>query len=66
MWRLRRCPISCRWLPEWVQLQLLVYEDTRPLLTLLWTDQGSHFRHLMDFVPMEAPASAHASLRELL
>jgi hypothetical protein len=49
-----------------VELQLLVYEDDRPLLTLLWTDHGEPFRHLMDFTPLDVPAVAHSPLCTLV
>ena len=47
-----RAVLLRRWRPEWTEVQLLVYEDTRALFSVLWSDLGSPFRHIMDFVPV--------------
>ena len=44
--------LVCRWAPEWTEVQLLVFGGTRALFSVLWSDLGSPFRHMMDFVPV--------------
>lgn len=47
--------IPCRWSPEWLEVQLLVYEGQLPLFSILWSDLGYPSRHMMDFTPAELP-----------
>ncbi|CAL8465171.1 g4706 [Coccomyxa elongata] len=44
-----------RWSPEWEEVQLLVYDGDQPVFSILWSDLGSPYRHMMDFTPAELP-----------
>ena len=42
------------WNPEWVDCSILLYnnnddDNDDKVFSVLWEDEGSHFRHIMDF-----------------
>jgi len=44
------------WDPCWSRGQLLIYEDDLPCFSMLFEDDGEHFRHMIDYTPMTLPA----------
>lgn len=43
------------WDPCWFSGQLLVYQDDLPCFSMLFEDDGEHFRHVIDFTPLLVP-----------
>ena len=41
--------------PEWVSAQLLLYEDPKPMFSVLYNDPDDRYRHMMDFQPVPLP-----------
>ncbi len=43
-------------------MQLLTYEGTRPLFSILWSYPRSGFRELMDFAPLPVESQGLSSM----
>lgn len=50
--------------PEWVTAQLLMYEGSQPIFSVLFDDVEERFRHIMDFEPVPLPCKPALSWLE--
>jgi len=47
--------------PLWVPAQLVLYDDAKPVFSVLFYDIEERFRHIMDFEPVPLPCSPSLS-----
>lgn len=47
--------------PEWVSAQLLLYDNPKPMFSVLYDDLDERYRHIMDFEPVGLPCQPSLS-----